>query len=110
MTYRICGHLIMPSDIAQAPKSVRVDDMPEKCHRCRENGILCEVRLRYERKLAEQRMLEGMRDLLPSIFGGICRGIVGSVDERVQDLWREWEEEVDAVSNKYENKGPRDQW
>jgi len=83
--------------------------MPEKCLVCRESGKLGqELRLRNERRMLEESALEVLRMHLPSVFGGMCRSRVESVDSRIEELRQEWRADVDALCSSFEEG--RDQW
>jgi len=85
--------------------------MPEECVICRGCGRLEEeLRLRNERLLLEESVLKGLRALLPSVFGGVCRSTVESVDSRIDELRREYRADVDALCSAFEEKEGRDQW
>jgi hypothetical protein len=110
MVYWGCGHLIRPCDIAWAPRCVGEKDMPEKCLMCRGSGKLgAELKLRNERRMLEESALEVLRTHLPSVFGGMCRSRVESVDSRIEELRQEWRSDVDALCSSFEEQG-RDQW
>jgi len=84
--------------------------MPEKCLLCRGGGVLAEqVRAIRERQVAIQKALEGMRAVLPGLFGvGMCRGTVESIDGRVEESRDEWGEEVAAIYAELERE--RKEW
>ena len=85
--------------------------MPKKCLVCRGDGRLEEeLRARNERLLMEERALEGLRMHLPSVFGGMCKNTVESVDSRMEDLKREWMVDLDAIYSEFEEKEGRNHW
>jgi hypothetical protein len=110
MLYRICGHVIKASEMNKAPKGVAEEDMPDKCTRCRigdggDVGLKDELRESRETMLAQERALEGMRRHLPGVFGGMCKTTVQSIDERIDELRREWGKEVDCAFGEVEKEG-----
>jgi len=66
-------------------------------------------KLRNERRMLEESALEVLRTHLPSVFGGVCRSRVESVDSRIEELRQEWRSDVDALCSSFEEEG-RDQW
>jgi hypothetical protein len=114
MIYRECGHIIKPSDISRAPKCVGEKDMPEKCLACRGGGRLAqELRMQNERRLAEENALLGMKMHLPSIFGGMCRDTVDSVDWRITEMRSYFKKEIDGMFGSvhdFDESEVRDQW
>ena len=90
--------------------------MPEKCIRCRGSGDSgyggLEDRLRElkEMREAQEQALEGMRRNLPGVFGGLCRITVQSLDDRIEELRREWGREVDIAFGEVEEKEGRLEW
>jgi len=65
--------------------------------------------MRSERQAANQRALEGMRTYLPTVFGGMCRATMTSVDGRVAQLRKEILK-GDAVFRKERKMAMRNEW
>ena len=90
--------------------------MPERCAICRDietgegSSLHEELREGRERMLAGERALEGLRRHLPSVFGGLCRITVQSVNLRVEELKKEWGEKIDVALGKLEEMEGRLDW
>jgi hypothetical protein len=116
MLYRVCGHVIKACEADKAPKGVSEGDMPERCAKCRSGGDGEEGGLDNELSESRRMMevqksaLEGMRQHLPGVFGGMCRSTVQSVDGRIEELKQEWERETDAAFGEVEEKHGRLEW
>lgn len=94
---------------------LREQDIPERCKRCRiEDGdALAGIGLKEELRemmLAKERALVGMRTHLPGLFGGMCRSTVESVEERIEEVKKVWERELDAAFGDAEEKEGRLEW
>jgi len=113
MLYRTCKHTIKACEVGKAPNAVAVNDMPEKCAKCRleDGGVgMNELRRSREMLAAQERALMGMKQHLPGIFGGLCRGSVESVDGRIEESRKEWGKEADAAFGEVEEKEGRLEW
>lgn len=103
----------MPCQTSKAPLTVKEEEMPERCARCRgEDGhpIMELLRLRLRRLEAEERALRGMDMHLPSLFSGMRKNPGGSVDERIRELRREYAVDAEALWKHYEEIKDRSQW
>jgi hypothetical protein len=95
---------------------VAENDMPENCIVCRvivdgEGALGKELRERNERRVLEESVLEGLRGL-DSVFGGVmCRRTVDSVDERIEEVRRQWRGDMEALFLKFESvENERSAW
>lgn len=86
--------------------------MPERCVICRGgSGLEKLLKARYERRLAEENALEGIRMYFPpGAFGVLSTRTVPSVDVRIEEVRKAWREDVEALCNLFEETEGRDQW
>jgi len=98
--------------------------MPENCIVCRianetgtgngnGNGKLVEeVRKRNERRLVEERTLQGLREYLPRIFGeSLCVDTVEGVDARIEEVRRNCRRDIEVICWGFEGiEGRRMGW
>jgi len=111
MIYEECGHTIRPCGISRAPSFVEEKEMPKKCFACRGGGLVEDVLVMInERRLAEEKILLGMRKCVFGFFDEMCGTTVESVDERIKEVRERWKDAAGAFCRELEEKEGRDQW
>ncbi|KAH7310111.1 hypothetical protein BKA65DRAFT_170050 [Rhexocercosporidium sp. MPI-PUGE-AT-0058] len=113
MRYARCGHVVIPksipistswnrdnevgfgSDERPSFEAVKREDMPALCLLCREGKEMEEVvRMAERRLLAEERALEGLKGVLPGLFGGSLYKGSGDFEQRAAEARERWSSEM----------------
>lgn len=111
MVHRGCGHLIMPHNAVSAPPSIPESQTPERCVRCRGEGIVAlALRSEHEKLLAQESALRGMRSHLPSIFGSFATASLCGVDQRIAELRKGFAVFHERAWKEFEERERRERW
>ena len=88
MIYKSCGHLIRPYKLSHVPSQISPSSVPEKCLLCRQEEGLWKERLDLivQHQQSEERVLEGLKVFLPSLYGGMSVSTtVASAEARIEE-------------------------
>jgi hypothetical protein len=101
-----CGHPIKPVESSKAPKCLDAFETLEKCILCRQEGIWKKrLELLMERQQMEERVLEGLKMFLPTLYGGmVFASRDTSTDERINESRERLRQDVECLRGELEKQ------
>jgi len=107
-----CGHPIKAVEISTAPKSTGAYEMLEKCLLCRQEGVWKQrLAMMEEKQQAEERVLEGLKSFLPTLYGGMCvASTVQSAAGRIEESRERLRQDVECLRAELEKEENMISW